>query len=731
VVTVDEWVWVTDDGERPVAVPVQLDLPDAPVDYRLRSEVELPAALRDGPLDLSIPYFGACPTLTVDGEPAVQLDGDADQYRSGPPLRWRIPAEATADGRLALELTVPHRWPGSGRLEVAPRLLRSGTFDRATVRARVFHLYFALAAMVALMQVGLTCVAIFLLDRRRLAYLWFGIQALFALYYPAYVAGLTAFLGTWDLIFLPTTLIGATHVAALFTHTYFDLPRPSKWFLVSGVGGTAVSWVVWLATDSWRAVHWIAPLLITILAITIGYQIVVCARLVRQQNRPRAAMLLAACWIAVASTAWPDFASWLGLGEWLGGTHTATLGLTLFAFFLSLLLGRGHIRSLNRSDELNVALADQVSVLETRGQEIERLNVELRRQIEERSAQIMAALTVGNKDEQAGELAADEVVQGRYRVVRRLGRGGMGAVYEVVRESDGQRLALKVAQHVRGLALARLAREAQIACRVDHPNVVRVHDVDVAPNGYVFVVMELVRGVRLDELKVSERPRAFWLEVLRQVAEGLTALHAAGIVHRDLKPANVMVTSEAEHAAVKIVDFGISRMLDDPTELEETAVEVPRHLRRRTSRTADDLPSIVRALTRSVDGQDDSLELDLDVTEDRCAPAGRPSLTRPGEVPGTPPYLAPELMLPGAPVTVAADVFSFGVLAYQRLTGVRPFHEPAAFVVLDGREVPDPPDVTVGCAGLDPYVASAIMRCLSVAPADRPTAAELAEVLAL
>ena len=95
-----------------------------------------------------------------------------------------------------------------------------------------------------------------------------------------------------------------------------------------------------------------------------------------------------------------------------------------------------------------------------------------------------------------------DVVDARYRVVRRIGEGGMGMVYEIERATDGKRLALKVLQAPRsGAELARLAREAEIASRVDHPNVVGIKDVDVSNSGTLFVVMDLIDGPSLDGMR--------------------------------------------------------------------------------------------------------------------------------------------------------------------------------------------------------------------------------------
>ena len=146
----------------------------------------------------------------------------------------------------------------------------------------------------------------------------------------------------------------------------------------------------------------------------------------------------------------------------------------------------------------------------------------------------------------------------------------MGAVYEVERTTDGRRFALKTVIHAHGSALARLAREAEIATKVTHPNLVGIVDIDVAPSGVMFIVMELVHGRPLsaEAQRFGEVPWA--KEVLRQVASGLRALHEAGIVHRDLKPANVLLeVAAAGPPRAKIADFGIARA-EGSTELPAT-----------------------------------------------------------------------------------------------------------------------------------------------------------------
>jgi serine/threonine protein kinase len=134
-----------------------------------------------------------------------------------------------------------------------------------------------------------------------------------------------------------------------------------------------------------------------------------------------------------------------------------------------------------------------------------------------------------------GEISVQpgDVVEARYRIVRALGFGGMGAVYEVERVGDGKHLALKMTQEVRGLALARLAREARIATQIQHPNVVSVVDADVARGGFAFLVMELVEGKPLADC-AKDRDLTWRPRVLLQVLRGVEALHAQGIIHRDL-----------------------------------------------------------------------------------------------------------------------------------------------------------------------------------------------------
>ena len=183
-------------------------------------------------------------------------------------------------------------------------------------------------------------------------------------------------------------------------------------------------------------------------------------------------------------------------------------------------------------------LRRKVEALEARNRDVQSLNEELRWQIEQRSRRLIEALlprrgaTTGTRPLHAGELLGE-----RYRILRLLGAGGMGSVYEVERTTDGRRLAAKVLratpQDVSATALSRFAREAQIMARLDHPGLIGVADVDVTGTGVLFLVMELHEGRALSQLRPRFGDVTWGRAVLRQIASALAALHGQGIVHRD------------------------------------------------------------------------------------------------------------------------------------------------------------------------------------------------------
>jgi eukaryotic-like serine/threonine-protein kinase len=205
---------------------------------------------------------------------------------------------------------------------------------------------------------------------------------------------------------------------------------------------------------------------------------------------------------------------------------------------------------------------------------------------------------------------------GPYRIVREIGRGGMGTVYLAEREDVGKRVALKVVRG--GLAapenVERFLRERRVLARLEHPHVARLLDAGKTEDGTPYFAMELVEGEPIDVYCDTRRlPLSARLALFAQVCEAVRYAHRSLVVHRDLKPSNVLVTRQG---AVKLLDFGIARVLEDDGDAE--------------------------------------------------------GHTRPGARLLTPEYAAPEQVL-GEPVTTATDVYALGVVLYELLTGHRPY----------------------------------------------------------
>jgi tetratricopeptide (TPR) repeat protein/predicted Ser/Thr protein kinase len=277
---------------------------------------------------------------------------------------------------------------------------------------------------------------------------------------------------------------------------------------------------------------------------------------------------------------------------------------------------------------------------------------------------------------------------GRYVVLSVLGSGGMGVVLAAYDPELDRKAALKLLKHSGKVDTARerLRREAQALARLNHVNVVTVHDVGMH-EGQVFVAMEFVRGQTLRAWIHQDPPRA-WSEVLRVFAaagEGLAAAHGVGLVHRDFKPENVMIGDDGR---IRVMDFGLARRGDEPTN------EEPEH----------EPPS----------ARSDSFDI---------------RLTQTGAQVGTPAYMAPE-QFEGKLAGVHSDQFGFCVALYEALYGRRPFvgdsfKQLAAAV--RGGEVQPPPAATK----VPSWVAKIVIRGLAVDPAERhPSMRALLEALA-
>lgn len=740
-------------GERSVELPGRVDEWVVPgEDYRLEAAVELPPSMRGRAVDLSIPLLEARVQVHADGLEVLALE-EAPGYRAPGAQRFRISESATEDGRLELALTVEHRWAKSAWLPTVPHLVPAGAVDPPAEAAQWLNVRAAWLAMAVLLQVGATCVLVYLLDRRRRPYLWFGIQAVFAMGYPAFSSGmLTGLLGPWDVLVVELSLVLALLVSLRFTHSLFGLgpiPRVLDGLLVLAGGASLV------LVDPFSSVTIAARSVVIVVTTCIVYQLVIIARAVARDPRQRGeAMLLGAAWVALAAGTWDDLFGWFTATELLGGPRPACLGLTVFALFLSLVLSRSHITTLGRADELNVELTDRMAEIDAERARVLALNEELRTQVAERSANLFAALALVESEEGRRErLVEGTEIDGRYRIEGVLGSGAMGMVYEVTLLTDDSRWAMKVANDVRGVALARLAREAHVASQLQHDHVVQIRDIGASTLGFMYIVLELVEGRNLGERLRQEGPLPVDAarRVLAQVASGLAALHGVGIAHRDLKPDNVLLTERDGEPWAKITDFGISRVGEDmqlppakrpapppeapPSDIRTVSLEydhdasatasasVGRRLVEAEAAIAGMVfPSEMEVPTRALPGREGS--------SSRSSGAGTPSnlaLTGTGFLVGTPHYIAPELARSGPRVDVRADLFSFGVLAFELLTGSRPFEEAIVVRVLRGEEVDDEviPPLPEELAG----VGEVLVRCLSFDPAQRPTAQEVAEAL--
>lgn len=685
---------------RAIALPVHLGaaLPNRVLTYKLVSTVRLDPALVGRELELVLTYLPAVVSLRVNGEPARIEGGEkkARRYGGSMPRSWLLPLSVTAtDSPVRLELSVTHNWNQSAWLDAVPELIAAGTALPEVERNQLLNEQGGWIGLIALSQVGLTFLVVYFWDRRRRAYLWFAIQALTASFYPAYVLGLPALWLGWasQSVLLAHSLAVAPIVSVYFTHAFFGLAPPHRAWQLLLLVALISPLTVAVRDHQFLDLSYAAPIVVVCVLSAVLYQLIIGVRLLRTYADRGTVVFFLCCWVALGGSSWVDLLAWLGV-DLLVGARPACLGLGLFGVFQSMLLGRSHFRSLAEADQLNDRLLGQVRALEERQGEVASLNEELRRQIGRRSADILTALTTGQGSAHV-DLAPGEIVEARYRILGLLGRGGMGTVYRVERVSDHRQLALKVSREVRGLALARLAREAQIATRVHHPNIVSIVDADVAQGGYAYLVMELVEGPTLAECK--EGGALSWgLDVLQQVLLGVQALHALGIVHRDLKPNNILLAdSQSSRPVVKITDFGISRWL-----VSEPA---------QGGQAEDDRTVSMRAL--GAGGQD--------LSGAARNGSSSPQLTQTGAIAGTPLYVAPELADRGAPLTPAVDVFSFGVLAYRLLTGRQPHLEAPLHARIYGREIPAA--LPIGSLQrLSAELAGALDACLAPAPLDRP-----------
>ncbi|MCP4677889.1 MAG: protein kinase [Deltaproteobacteria bacterium] len=280
-------------------------------------------------------------------------------------------------------------------------------------------------------------------------------------------------------------------------------------------------------------------------------------------------------------------------------------------------------------------------------------------------------------------LTEGDYLEGRYRIIRHIGEGGMGVVYEAEHVLLKRKCAVKVLHPSEAedeSMITRFKIEARSAANIRHPNIVEVMDFGLTPDNRPFFVMEFLVGEsladKLDrEVRISENQAVV---ITEQILNGLAVAHRTGVIHRDLKPDNIfLVRNEERKEVVTILDFGISKFVGNR-------------------------PSIAPP----------------------TATSGHQNLTQVGVVLGTPGYMAPETLFGAMEVDSRADLFAVGVLLFEMIMGRRPFRGRDAheiMVATASKPVPRPSSIR---PGLSQPMEQLILRALAKDPDDRVQTAQ-------
>jgi tRNA A-37 threonylcarbamoyl transferase component Bud32 len=271
-------------------------------------------------------------------------------------------------------------------------------------------------------------------------------------------------------------------------------------------------------------------------------------------------------------------------------------------------------------------------------------------------------------------------LDGRYRILSRIGEGAMGDVYLVEHLGLGRKEVLKILRSALSTPslVTRFRREARATNRLRHPNIVTIHDFGRLPDGRFYIASEYAQGSSLDRVlqRIGSFPIARALPILIQLADALEHAHSRGVIHRDLKPANLMLVERRGRDQIRILDFGVAKIL---------APE----------------------------------DADLILT------------TGQGEIFGTPAYMAPEQVAAKAD-DPRIDIYALGCIAYEMMTGAPPFSgRPLEIMSQHLSVAPQPPSRAARHANIPRRLEEIILRCLQKNPADRfPTGADLSAALA-
>lgn len=261
-----------------------------------------------------------------------------------------------------------------------------------------------------------------------------------------------------------------------------------------------------------------------------------------------------------------------------------------------------------------------------------------------------------------------QVIDGRYKIFKKLGEGGMGEVYAAEHVHIDKKFAIKLLKSEivsNQEAVTRFQQEARSSSSIKHRNIIAIEDFGKLSDGRIYMCMELLNGQALNDLIQTPQPIDRLLNILIQTGHGLAAAHARNIVHRDMKPENIFVTFQGNEDIPKILDFGIAKVAGNE---------------------------------------------------------GQNNLTRTGTIFGTPFYMAPEQAL-GNPVDARTDIYAMGVIMYEVFAGSLPFQGESFMGILTQHITTDPEHVAQRAAKanrpLPPGLAEIIMMCLQKNPAQR------------
>lgn len=278
-----------------------------------------------------------------------------------------------------------------------------------------------------------------------------------------------------------------------------------------------------------------------------------------------------------------------------------------------------------------------------------------------------SALVIRSADPMTGQ-----VFDGRYRIVHKIGEGGMGAVYKATQESTGKAVAIKViSENLSGNpdTIKRFQREVKLQSKLEHPNIVTVIDFSTTENGQCYFVMGFVDGKSLRRMILDDGK--FSMEVFNELApqmlDGLEYAHNQGVIHRDLKADNMTIVSLKHQRIVKILDFGLAK----------------------------------------------AIQADGKGTMDT-------ELTQQGRVLGTPAYMSPEQAKgESGKIGTCSDIYSMGVIFYHMLSGKLPFQSDTPWGVMHKHISETPPPLRKVNDSVPELVEEIIMRCLAKEPEDR------------